>query len=133
MVSRGQGCMLGQLDRDSLGGQVEFQLPERIRQYYPNGVLDMVDCGHWEQRWRRWSGGNFHVKAHGRGAATTNHEYASPPEARGVNLPGGDQREAPNPKSFWGWGSGGRDFLQEVPSPGKRIYMRALESWGFGR
>jgi len=45
VLSRAQGCLLGQLIGDSLGSLVEFQTPERIRRSYPNGVRDMADGG----------------------------------------------------------------------------------------
>lgn len=45
--SRAQGCLLGQLIGDSLGGLVEFQSSERIRRAYPNGVRELADGGTW--------------------------------------------------------------------------------------
>lgn len=45
VLSRAQGCLLGQLIGDSLGSLVEFQTPERIRSRYPDGVRDMADGG----------------------------------------------------------------------------------------
>ena len=45
VLSRAQGCLLGQLIGDSLGSLVEFQSPERIRRSYPGGVRDMADGG----------------------------------------------------------------------------------------
>ena len=45
VLSRAQGCLLGQLIGDSLGSLVEFQTPERIRRSYPDGVRDMADGG----------------------------------------------------------------------------------------
>ena len=47
VLSRAQGCLLGQLIGDSLGSLVEFQPPERIRRTYPDGVRDMADGGTW--------------------------------------------------------------------------------------
>ena len=47
MVSRAQGCLLGQVAGDALGSLVEFQTPEQISQRYPNGVRDMVHGGTW--------------------------------------------------------------------------------------
>ena len=47
VLSRAQGCLLGQLIGDSLGSLVEFQTPERIRRRYPEGVRDMADGGTW--------------------------------------------------------------------------------------
>ncbi|MXZ21109.1 MAG: ADP-ribosylglycohydrolase family protein [Caldilineaceae bacterium SB0665_bin_25] len=47
LLSRAQGCLLGQLIGDSLGSLVEFQTPERIRRRYPEGVRDMADGGTW--------------------------------------------------------------------------------------
>ena len=45
LLSRAQGCLLGQLIGDSLGSLVEFQSPERIRRRYPDGVRVMADGG----------------------------------------------------------------------------------------
>ncbi len=45
VLSRAQGCLLGQLIGDSLGSLVEFQTPERIRRRYPEGVREMADGG----------------------------------------------------------------------------------------
>lgn len=47
LLSRAQGCLLGQLIGDSLGSLVEFQSPERIRRRYPDGVRVMADGGTW--------------------------------------------------------------------------------------
>ena len=47
LLSRAQGCLLGQLIGDSLGSLVEFKRPEEIRRRYPNGVRDMADGGTW--------------------------------------------------------------------------------------
>lgn len=47
LLSRAQGCLLGQLIGDSLGSLVEFQSPERIRRRYPGGVREMADGGTW--------------------------------------------------------------------------------------
>jgi len=46
-VDRAQGCLLGQLAGDALGGLVEFQTPGQIRQEYPNGVRELADGGTW--------------------------------------------------------------------------------------
>ena len=46
-LSRAQGCLLGQLAGDALGGLVEFQSPEEIRRNYPNRVRELVDGGTW--------------------------------------------------------------------------------------
>jgi ADP-ribosylglycohydrolase/fructose-1,6-bisphosphatase/inositol monophosphatase family enzyme len=46
-LARAQGCLLGQLAGDSLGGLVEFRTAEDIREAYPEGVGDLVDGGHW--------------------------------------------------------------------------------------
>ncbi|NLO58741.1 MAG: ADP-ribosylglycohydrolase family protein, partial [Synergistaceae bacterium] len=35
LLSRAQGCLLGQLAGDSLGGLVEFRRPEEILRKYP--------------------------------------------------------------------------------------------------
>ena len=47
MISRSQGCLLGQLAGDALGSMVEFHTPERIRREYPDGVRDLADGGTW--------------------------------------------------------------------------------------
>jgi ADP-ribosylglycohydrolase len=47
IVSRSQGCLLGQLAGDALGSLVEFQAPEEICRDYPNGVRLMADGGTW--------------------------------------------------------------------------------------
>ena len=47
VVSRAQGCFLGQLAGDSLGSLVEFQTPDRIRRNYPGGVRRLADGGTW--------------------------------------------------------------------------------------
>ena len=47
LLSRAQGCLLGQLTGDALGSLVEFQSPHVIRCNYPEGVREMVDGGTW--------------------------------------------------------------------------------------
>ena len=47
MLSRAQGCLLGQLAGDALGSLVEFQTPEQIRRAYPDGVRELADGGTW--------------------------------------------------------------------------------------
>lgn len=47
MLSRAQGCLLGQLTGDSLGSLVEFSSPAKIKASYPNGVRDLKDGGTW--------------------------------------------------------------------------------------
>ncbi len=47
MVSRAQGCLLGQLCGDALGSLVEFCTPGEIRRRYPGGVRDLEDGGTW--------------------------------------------------------------------------------------
>jgi ADP-ribosylglycohydrolase len=46
-LSRAQGCLLGQLAGDSLGGLVEFRSVASIKAEYPNGVRDLKDGGTW--------------------------------------------------------------------------------------
>ncbi|MCS6899672.1 MAG: inositol monophosphatase family protein [Myxococcales bacterium] len=46
-LQRAQGCLLGQLAGDALGGQVEFQPTEKIAIRYPGGVRDLEDGGTW--------------------------------------------------------------------------------------
>jgi ADP-ribosylglycohydrolase/fructose-1,6-bisphosphatase/inositol monophosphatase family enzyme len=47
VLARAQGCLLGQLAGDSLGGLVEFQSEWLIRQRYPGGCRDLIDGGTW--------------------------------------------------------------------------------------
>lgn len=47
MLSRAQGCLLGQLSGDALGSQVEFQTPTAIQRAYPHGVREMANGGTW--------------------------------------------------------------------------------------
>jgi ADP-ribosyl-[dinitrogen reductase] hydrolase len=44
-LSRAEGCLLGQLSGDSLGGLVEFKTPQQIRTIYPDGVTELQDGG----------------------------------------------------------------------------------------
>lgn len=46
-LDRAQGCLLGQIAGDSLGGLVEFQSPESIRNAFPDGIRELVDGGTW--------------------------------------------------------------------------------------
>ena len=45
LLSRAQGCLLGQLAGDALGSLVEFKSPECIRRTYPEGVRELADGG----------------------------------------------------------------------------------------
>lgn len=47
MLSRAQGCMLGQLAGDALGGLVEFASGALLQRKYPAGVRLLDDGGHW--------------------------------------------------------------------------------------
>lgn len=47
VLSRAQGCLLGQLAGDALGSLVEFRAPQDIRREYPNGVRELADGGTW--------------------------------------------------------------------------------------
>jgi ADP-ribosylglycohydrolase/fructose-1,6-bisphosphatase/inositol monophosphatase family enzyme len=47
-LSRAQGCLLGQLAGDALGGLVEFTPLETIRARYPDGCRDLKDGGSWD-------------------------------------------------------------------------------------
>jgi ADP-ribosylglycohydrolase/fructose-1,6-bisphosphatase/inositol monophosphatase family enzyme len=47
VLTRAQGCLLGQLAGDSLGGLVEFRNREAIARQYPRGVRDLRDGGTW--------------------------------------------------------------------------------------
>jgi ADP-ribosylglycohydrolase/fructose-1,6-bisphosphatase/inositol monophosphatase family enzyme/retron-type reverse transcriptase len=46
-LARAQGCLLGQLAGDSLGGLVEFRSAQTIRQAHPQGVRELIDGGQW--------------------------------------------------------------------------------------
>jgi ADP-ribosyl-[dinitrogen reductase] hydrolase len=47
IVFRAQGCLLGQLAGDALGGLVEFQTLDKIRAEYPRGVRELANGGTW--------------------------------------------------------------------------------------
>lgn len=47
ILSRAQGCLLGQLAGDALGSLVEFQGPATILHRYPGGVRELADGGSW--------------------------------------------------------------------------------------
>lgn len=47
MLQRAQGCLLGQLAGDSLGGLVEFRTAVDIQRQYPDGVRQLADGGTW--------------------------------------------------------------------------------------
>lgn len=47
LLTRAQGCLLGQLAGDALGSLVEFSGPEEIRRRYPSGPSDLEDGGCW--------------------------------------------------------------------------------------
>src|ERR1017187_8438881 len=48
ILSRAQGCILGQLAGDALGGMVEFRSPEDIRRDYPDRLRELTDGGRWD-------------------------------------------------------------------------------------
>ena len=48
VLSRAQGCLLGQLAGDALGSAVEFCSAARIAQNFPNGVTRLEDGGTWD-------------------------------------------------------------------------------------
>ena len=47
VLSRAQGCLIGQLAGDSLGSLVEFKDASTIRELYPTGVRELADGGVW--------------------------------------------------------------------------------------
>src|SRR4029077_13255475 len=47
ILSRAQGCLLGQFSGDALGSLVEFGRADGIRATYPNGVRELADGGAW--------------------------------------------------------------------------------------
>ena len=48
VLSRAEGCLLGQLAGDSLGSLVEFKDAYAIRVHYPQGVRELADGGFWD-------------------------------------------------------------------------------------
>jgi len=48
ILSRAEGCLLGQLAGDSLGGLVEFKTLSEIHRRYPAGVRELTDGGTWD-------------------------------------------------------------------------------------
>lgn len=48
VISRAQGCLLGQLAGDALGSLVEFKSPAAILTLYPDGVRELEDGGTWD-------------------------------------------------------------------------------------
>lgn len=48
VLSRAQGCLLGQLAGDALGSLVEFKSPAAILTLYPDGVRELEDGGTWD-------------------------------------------------------------------------------------
>ena len=48
VLSRAQGCLLGQLAGDALGSAVEFLTAVKIAQTHPNGVKLLTDGGTWD-------------------------------------------------------------------------------------
>lgn len=48
MLSRAQGCLLGQLAGDSLGSLVEFRSAREIRASFPGGVRRLAAGGVWD-------------------------------------------------------------------------------------
>lgn len=47
IVSRAQGCLLGQIAGDALGSLVEYHTPELIQEEYPSGVRNLSNGGVW--------------------------------------------------------------------------------------
>lgn len=47
VISRAQGCLMGQLVGDALGSQVEFLSPEQIRRSFPTGVREIRGSPIW--------------------------------------------------------------------------------------
>jgi len=48
LLSRAQGCLLGQFAGDALGGLVEFKTPAEIARRYPGGLRSLADGGTWD-------------------------------------------------------------------------------------
>jgi ADP-ribosylglycohydrolase/fructose-1,6-bisphosphatase/inositol monophosphatase family enzyme len=47
-LARAQGCLLGQVAGDSLGGLVEFDAADEVRRQHPDGPRRLVDGGRWD-------------------------------------------------------------------------------------
>jgi ADP-ribosylglycohydrolase/fructose-1,6-bisphosphatase/inositol monophosphatase family enzyme len=47
-LARAQGCLLGQVAGDSLGGLVEFDTASEVRRRHGDGPRRLVDGGHWD-------------------------------------------------------------------------------------
>jgi ADP-ribosyl-[dinitrogen reductase] hydrolase len=47
LLARAQGCLLGQVAGDNLGGLVEFWSAPEVDRLYPNGPRRLEDGGHW--------------------------------------------------------------------------------------
>ena len=47
LLARAQGCLLGQVAGDALGGQVEFSSAAALRAKYPGGLRELENGGHW--------------------------------------------------------------------------------------
>jgi ADP-ribosyl-[dinitrogen reductase] hydrolase len=47
-LARAQGCLLGQVAGDSLGGLVEFESGPSVRRWHADGPRRLEDGGHWE-------------------------------------------------------------------------------------
>lgn len=48
LLSRAQGCILGQLAGDALGSQVEFMTAAQLLHEYPSGLRNIDDGGSWD-------------------------------------------------------------------------------------
>lgn len=48
LLSRAQGCLLGQVAGDALGALVEFRAAAEIARAYPYGLRDLADGGPWD-------------------------------------------------------------------------------------
>ncbi len=48
LLARAQGCLLGQLAGDSLGGRVEFRSAAEVERLHPGGPRDLEDGGQWD-------------------------------------------------------------------------------------
>jgi ADP-ribosylglycohydrolase len=47
LLGRAQGCLLGQVAGDALGGQVEFSSAAAIHAKFPGGLRELQDGGYW--------------------------------------------------------------------------------------
>ncbi len=111
VLSRAQGCLLGQVAGDSLGSLVEFEDAARIAARYPDGPRELHDGGTWTT-----------LAGHGH-ASRQKHPHAGHDERRaGGNPRCGDLRARPRDRA----GRAG-----QLPRRGVHHRVRAVRGAGF--